>query len=93
MPVYKYKCSKCDETLEVLRKIQQRDDAYFCPVCNTITKRVVTTPAGIDGGFTTGYTHRTGKTGIWKTDVGPQGKLGREWYGDMPHADSTLAKE
>jgi len=92
MPVYLYKCTVCGTVHEELRKIKDRENESSCKECFNISVLTPSTPAGINGGFYDGYSHRSGSTGVWKTDMGPQGKIGREWYGDNPHAESTLAK-
>lgn len=92
MPLYDYECTVCGNVHEEMRKIDDRHEDSYCPECFNPSTLKVTAPAGIDGGVD-GYRHKSGTTGVWKTDVGPQSKIGREWYGDNPHAGSTLAKK
>jgi putative FmdB family regulatory protein len=90
MPIYDYKCTVCGNVHEEMRSVSDRNEDAACPECFNIALKTVTAPAGINGGFHEGYRHKSGTTGVWKTDVGPQGKVGKEWYGDNPHATSTL---
>lgn len=92
MPLYDYKCTVCGAIHEEIRKVENRNIDTACYECFNISKKVLTSPAGIQANNHDGYRHRTGSKGIWKTDMGPQGELGKEWYGDNPHASSTLAK-
>lgn len=91
MPLYDYKCTVCDHVHEALRPVSDRDDDIACPECFNISVKVVSSPAGINGGSHDGYRHRK-RTGVWQKDMGPQGPIGKEWYGDNPHAPSTLDK-
>ena len=93
MPIYEYKCTNCDFVHEEFRYIDGRKADAICPKCSSTAKFIISAPAGIDGGHHDGYRHITGSTGTWKEDMGPQGKRGREWYGDNPHASSTLEKK
>lgn len=93
MPIYEYECTVCDKVYDELRSMKDRNVSGACPVCAHEANRILSAPAGIDGGFTTGYVHRSGKTGVWKTDMGPQGEIGKQWYGDNSHAPSTLEKK
>jgi putative FmdB family regulatory protein len=40
MPIYEYKCSKCDAVLEELRSIKSRDESTICPKCNMLMERI-----------------------------------------------------
>lgn len=93
MPIYEFKCSVCGEVQEELRKIDEREESAYCKVCFNESVRIPTAPAGINGGFNEFYRHRSGKKKVWQEDAGPQGKIGKEWYGDNPHATSTLDKK
>ena len=33
MPLYEYRCLKCRETSEILRRVDERDDLLVCPSC------------------------------------------------------------
>ena len=33
MPIYEYKCKKCDEKFEMFRSISGSDNDVCCPVC------------------------------------------------------------
>ncbi len=33
MPIYEYKCVKCNEKFEVYKTIRERDEAVNCPKC------------------------------------------------------------
>lgn len=92
MPLYDYKCTVCESIHEEMRTIADRHEDAYCPECFNPAMLAVSAPAGINGGSHDGYRHRTGSTGVWKTDKGPQGDIGREWYGDNPHASCPLEK-
>lgn len=93
MPIYDYKCTVCGVVHDELRKIDDRDNPTYCELCNNQSDRIPTSPAGINGGCNEFYRHRSGKKAVWQSDMGPQGKIGKEWYGDNPHAPSTLDKK
>ena len=42
MPIYTYRCEKCDELREAIRKADDRDDEYRCPGCGAVCKRKFT---------------------------------------------------
>jgi putative FmdB family regulatory protein len=35
MPIYEYKCNRCDHMFEVYRLISERDEDVKCPSCGT----------------------------------------------------------
>ena len=35
MPIYEYKCRKCDEKFEVLQKVNEDNKDLCCPKCKT----------------------------------------------------------
>ena len=35
MPLYEYQCRKCGKTFEVLRRMQDADNALECPKCRS----------------------------------------------------------
>lgn len=41
MPIYEYRCRKCGETFELIRRLATRDDAAPCPACKSKTPRRV----------------------------------------------------
>jgi putative FmdB family regulatory protein len=59
MPIYQYKCSCCDVTIEDLRKIVEREDTTICPSCGQDMVYLVSTPSikldGCDPGYPTAY--------------------------------------
>ena len=40
MPVYDYKCEKCEDVHEEMREIDKRDDKSTCPKCKSKAKRI-----------------------------------------------------
>lgn len=54
MPIYDYEC-RCGEKFEAIRKISERDNQISCPNkdCHWVgfTKRTVTAPGFVHGGF------------------------------------------
>ena len=54
MPLYEYKCLKCGEKFELLRRINDDDSTVKCPKCGSNeVKREVTGFASIGGSSTT----------------------------------------
>lgn len=49
MPLYDYKCTKCGNVDECIRK--HTIDVEVCSVCGAESIRQVSTPARIEGGF------------------------------------------
>ena len=41
MPIYEYRCKKCDHSFEKLMRHNERDDTQLCPKCENKTKRIV----------------------------------------------------
>ena len=41
MPVYVYKCEKCENVMELFRKISQVDSPVFCDECRGPCKKQV----------------------------------------------------
>ena len=35
MPIYEYRCRKCNETFEVMQKVNEGNAALRCPKCET----------------------------------------------------------
>jgi putative FmdB family regulatory protein len=35
MPIYEYRCRKCDQRFELMRRLAARDDAAPCPHCKS----------------------------------------------------------
>jgi len=35
MPIYEYRCRKCDETFEVMQKVSEDNRDLQCPKCHT----------------------------------------------------------
>ena len=35
MPIYEYRCKKCDNRFELMRRLAARDDAAPCPNCKS----------------------------------------------------------
>jgi len=40
MPIYKYKCPKCGDTIELGREYEKRDDVLVCFTCASHNRRV-----------------------------------------------------
>lgn len=47
MPLYEYKCSKCNQKIEELRPISRATEDTTCPVCKAPAKRIMSTFAAI----------------------------------------------
>jgi putative FmdB family regulatory protein len=47
MPVYDFVCPSCRRELEVLRKIEDRDEVELCPKCNHVMHREVGAPKAL----------------------------------------------
>ena len=39
MPIYEYKCTKCNERFELLRRFSDKDDEIKCPKCGDIAAK------------------------------------------------------
>ncbi len=54
MPIFEYKCSKCDEQFDVMTSIAERDEQQACPSCEKgVGKRILSlfaSPAGRTSG-------------------------------------------
>ena len=52
MPLYEYKCPKCELRFEQLRSMSQCDEDAQCPQCHSSAQRVLSTFASLskDGG-------------------------------------------
>lgn len=35
MPIYEYRCKKCDQRFELMRRLGDRDNAAACPECGS----------------------------------------------------------
>jgi putative FmdB family regulatory protein len=56
MPLYEYKCEKCQAVFSELRSISQRNDAISCPECGGKAKVIISafaTGAGTSGSGST----------------------------------------
>ncbi|MDB4311989.1 zinc ribbon domain-containing protein [bacterium] len=50
MPIYNYRCEKCQYEFERMRRINDMEDGGCCPNCqNDSTKKLMTAPASIRG--------------------------------------------
>lgn len=47
MPIYTYHCSRCDESLEQIRKIDDRDTLTICRRCRNPVERKVDAPGSV----------------------------------------------
>ena len=76
MPLYDYKCTKCNHIFEVMQKISE-EPLKFCPQCKGPIKRLIS-PAGIifkgSGFYVTDY----GKKGTKELGTGEQKKTTTE---------------
>jgi len=43
MPIYQYKCSKCNKIFEIIQSTKEQHD-YVCPDCDDLCARMFTTP-------------------------------------------------
>jgi len=51
MPLYEYRCEKCDKTFEMLRRMSEADSATECPACaSKRVKRQFSSFAAVGGG-------------------------------------------
>jgi putative FmdB family regulatory protein len=41
MPVYPFKCTKCDYTVDILEEIRFRNKAQFCPNCGSLMRHAM----------------------------------------------------
>jgi putative FmdB family regulatory protein len=41
MPVYDYRCEKCDHTVEVIKKISQSSEQETCPDCENYMNKMI----------------------------------------------------
>lgn len=41
MPVYEYRCPKCDTDFELMRRINEMNEPALCPQCGSKTERLV----------------------------------------------------
>lgn len=42
MPLYSYKCQKCNKTKEMLKSSNLSDDPEVCEVCQEVMEKVIT---------------------------------------------------
>lgn len=54
MPIYEYKCRKCQEKFEAFRGIFSRDDKIKCPVCGEKNPQRVISRASTQDSLTRG---------------------------------------
>lgn len=47
MPIYTYHCDTCDEDLEQIRKIDDRDRLTICRRCRRPTERKIDAPGSV----------------------------------------------
>ena len=50
MPIYEYKCPKCNETFEQMRPMSQATNLGVCPSCKTESPRAISRLARISSG-------------------------------------------
>ena len=60
MPLYKYRCTECDNTFKVLQKNGKKDEEPECPVCGSQETERVISSVGI----------RFKGSGFYRTDYG-----------------------
>jgi len=60
MPLYKYRCTECDNTFKVLQKNGKKDEDPECPVCGARESERVISSVGI----------RFKGSGFYRTDYG-----------------------
>lgn len=60
MPLYKYRCTECDNTFKVLQRNGKKDEEPECPVCGTEETERVISSVGI----------RFKGSGFYRTDYG-----------------------
>lgn len=41
MPIYRYKCPKCNYSIKKIREIGERDEPLECPKCGTQMQRMI----------------------------------------------------
>lgn len=42
MPLYTYECSECEQIMEEVKSISNRNICPDCPICNKSTKKITT---------------------------------------------------
>ena len=51
MPIYEYRCKKCEQQFELMRRLNDRDNAATCPKCGSKrTTRSAVTAFAFHGG-------------------------------------------
>ena len=48
MPMYQYRCTKCDHVFEKLVRMSAVLHKQDCPKCETVAEKQVTAPVGFD---------------------------------------------
>lgn len=64
MPLYEYRCDKCNTIVEILQRIGE--ETPLCKKCNTKLKKIISTTSFIlkgDGWAATGYNKKNNKKG------------------------------
>ena len=51
MPLYEYKCGKCGEIFELLRKREEANKYARCPACGARTRKRIISACAIRGSF------------------------------------------
>lgn len=49
MPIYEYKCPRCEEIMETLRRISERDQPMQCAACGSNALRVLSSANVLSG--------------------------------------------
>lgn len=44
MPIYEYKCPKCDTSIDIKRDVDDRDKVAKCPKCKKPMERQISAP-------------------------------------------------
>jgi putative FmdB family regulatory protein len=72
MPLYKYRCTECDNTFKILQKNGKKDEEPECPVCGGKETERVISSVGI----------RFKGSGFYRTDYGSSSYKGNGGNGD-----------
>lgn len=81
MPLYEYKCTQCEEQIEIIQKIS--DPPYsHCPKCGGEMRKLISSPAIQFKG-----------TGFYKTDYASSSSSSKSESGSSPSPDSSSKSE
>ena len=47
MPIYSYKCTKCNKEYDAFKSFDDSDKDDICPSCGAVSKRMITEPGAV----------------------------------------------